>query len=152
MSSTQKILEKKDLSHLDLLYPNFGYDGYENLETPQYLDGCLKYFFQEAAQGSIDFLSDFILKSGIDGKEHKAHKVILACRSDYFVGLFRSKHDTSSLTLDYPSPVIAACLHGIYTGETLLTKDSAQDVFLAADYLNMHEVVKQAIGFLSLHM
>ena len=41
----------------------------------------LKLIFGEAKQGSTDYLSDFTLKSQIDGTEVKAHKIILASQS-----------------------------------------------------------------------
>ena len=112
----------------------------------------VKAFFEESKQGTIDFLSDFTVKSGIDGVEHKAHKMILASQSKYFRGLFRIDPTTSSVTLDFETATIAACLEGIYTGTTPLTTDNVQDTVIAADYLGIDDLVKQATTFIISNM
>ena len=93
----------------------------------------IRLFFEEAKDGSVDFLSDFTLKSGIDGIEHKAHKIILASQSKYFRGLFRNDPNASCVTLDYENSIISACIEGIYTGTTPLSFDNVQDTLIAAD-------------------
>ena len=112
----------------------------------------IKLFFEEAKDGSVDFLSDFTLKSGIDGIEHKAHKIILASQSKYFRGLFRNDPTASSVTLDFENSILSACLEGIYTGTTPLSFDNVQDTLIAADYLGVDELVKQATKFIILNM
>ena len=112
----------------------------------------MKLFFEEAKQGSVDFLSDFTLKSAIDGKENKAHKIILASQSKYFRGLFRNNPNTSSVSLDHEHLVIEACIEGIYTGTTPLSFDTVQDILIAADYLGVDDLVKQASNFIILNM
>ena len=111
-----------------------------------------KLFFDEAKHGSIDFLSDFTLKSGIDDKEYKAHKIILASQSKYFRGFFRNTPNTSSVSLNYDHLVIEACIEGLYTGATPITFENVQDILMAADYLGIDDIVKQATNFIILNM
>ena len=112
----------------------------------------VKAFFEESKQGSIDFLSDFTVKSAVDGVEHKAHKMILASQSKYFRGLFRNDPTAPSVTLDFETATISACLEGIYTGTTPLTFDNVQDTVIAADYLGIEDLVKQATTFIISNM
>ena len=112
----------------------------------------VKAFFEESKQGTIDFLSDFTVKSAIDGVEQKAHKMILASQSKYFRGLFRIDPTTSTVTLDFETSTIAACLEGIYTGTTPLTFDNVQDIVITADYLGIEDLVKQATTFIIANM
>ena len=112
----------------------------------------MKAFFEDAKQGSVDFLSDFTIVSRIDGSEHKAHKIILASQSKYFKGSFRNNPSTSSVSLDFEKITLEACLEGIYTGTTPLTYDNVQDTFIAADYLGIEDLVKQAAKFIISNM
>ena len=112
----------------------------------------IKLFFEEAKQGSVDFLSDFTIKSGIDGIEHKSHKIILASQSKYFRGFFRNNPTESSVSLDFENSIIEACLEGIYTGTTPLTFDNVQDILIASDYLGIEDLVKQAEKFIIFNM
>ena len=112
----------------------------------------MKAFFEDAKQGSVDFLSDFTIVSRIDGSEHKAHKIILASQSKYFKGSFRNNPSTSSVSLDFDKITLEACLEGIYTGTTPLTFDNVQDTFIAADYLGIEDLVKQASKFIICNM
>ena len=112
----------------------------------------MKRFQDDANKGSINLLSDFTLKSEIDGKVCKAHKMILASQSKYFMVLFRNNPNICSTLLHYEHSVIDACLQGIYTGTSSLTGDNVQDILIAADYLGVDDLFNQATDFIILHM
>ena len=63
--------------------------------------------------------------------------LILAGQSKYFRGLFRNDPTEPSVTLDFETATISACLEGMYTGTTPLTYDNDQDTVIAADYLGI---------------
>ena len=63
--------------------------------------------------------------------------LILAIQNKYFRRLFRNDPAAPSVTLDFETATVSACLEGIYTGTTPLTFDNVQDTVIAADYLGI---------------
>jgi len=97
-----------------------------------------------------------ICVQSLDGKKkmsYRAHRCILASRSDHFRGLFSvgmKDSNVGNVTLEIPEPEsFREILRWMYCGELKLTPERAIDVLGAADALCLDEVVDFASSFIS---
>ncbi|XP_035683622.1 endothelial zinc finger protein induced by tumor necrosis factor alpha-like [Branchiostoma floridae] len=94
-----------------------------------------------------DFLCDITLKAS--GQEWRAHKCVLSAYSGYFKSVFAA-YDATEVQLD---PVTEkgfnALLDYMYTAKLVLTKETAQDILVAAGFLEIVNVLSDCSTYLS---
>ena len=84
---------------------------------------------------------DFTIMS-IEGKEVKAHKILLASQSEYFAALFR-KENPQMVSLNFGHEVISSCIKYIYNLEVNITGDNVQDILEFSNYIILVGVVDE---------
>ncbi|KAI8496747.1 transcription coactivator binding [Branchiostoma belcheri] len=94
-----------------------------------------------------DLLCDITLKTA--GQEWRAHKCVLSAHSGYFKSVFAA-YDATEVQLD---PVtekgFSALLDYMYTAKLVLTKETAQDILVAAGFLEIVNVLSDCSTYLS---
>ncbi|RZF34385.1 hypothetical protein LSTR_LSTR008924 [Laodelphax striatellus] len=86
------------------------------------------------------------------GKVMKAHRAILSASCPYFQamfsnGLIEEQKDTIELHTIQPE-ILSSLLDFIYTGEIEITQENVQEIIIAADMLELNEVVLGCTEFL----
>ncbi|XP_044151486.1 kelch-like protein 10 [Bufo gargarizans] len=97
-----------------------------------------------------DKLCDVVIKAS--GVEFNAHKNILCCCSPYFRALFKSSWD-NGIKKYYDIPGVSSetmewILEYAYTQTVQISTDNVQNLFIAADYLNILDLVRLCSEFL----
>ena len=88
-----------------------------------------------------------------NGKEHKAHKLLLVASSPYFKKMFGgqfAESRTKTVSLNLPAQQLGVILAFIYKQKVALTVDNIIECFIDADYLQMStlkNVIKDSISF-----
>ncbi|KAG2460423.1 kelch-like protein 2 [Polypterus senegalus] len=92
----------------------------------------------------------------VDGKKFMCHRVLLASVSPYFRAMFTSPLAESRLTeirLQEVTPeVVQSVIHFVYTGEARLSPDTAEDLFVAANRLQVLPLQDLCSRFLFEHL
>ncbi|XP_023348300.1 kelch-like protein 22 [Eurytemora carolleeae] len=93
------------------------------------------------------FLSDITLVVGQE--KLKAHKLILATQSDFFKGLFRNEKK-DEVTIDICSySTLSTILKYFYTGSSEITIENVQDILVAANFLQVKELIRKCSDFMA---
>ncbi|KAF3694238.1 Kelch-like protein 10 [Channa argus] len=98
-------------------------------------------------------LCDAIVKA--EDVEFQIHKIILCNCSPYFRALFTcwSTEDRKVFNVSNLSPLMMELIiQFAYTGSVMVTEDNVQDLLLAANMLNVVEIVQTCSNFLSEHL
>ncbi|XP_042626943.1 kelch-like protein 5 [Cyprinus carpio] len=92
----------------------------------------------------------------VEGKKFMCHRVLLAAVSPYFRAMFTSPLVESRLTeirLEEVTPsVMETVIHFVYTGEAGLSLDTAEDLFVAANRLQVMPLQDLCSRFLFEHL
>nr|XP_022915944.1 actin-binding protein IPP [Onthophagus taurus]XP_022915945.1 actin-binding protein IPP [Onthophagus taurus] len=82
----------------------------------------------------------------------KAHKAVLAASSNYFQAMFTGglcEKDQNSVELHAISPnTLESLIDFIYSGKVCISQNNVQELMIAADMLEMHEIVSCCSTFL----
>ncbi|XP_034748721.1 kelch-like protein 10 [Etheostoma cragini] len=92
---------------------------------------------------------DAVIK--VEDVEFQIHRVVLCKCSPYFLALFRRWSTPDKKVFDIPglSPdMMQLIIEFAYTGSVSVTEDNAQELLLAADQLNVMDIVQTGCDFL----
>ena len=92
------------------------------------------------------FLHDVTLVSN-EGREVRAHRVILAAQSDYFKGMFRNEKK-ERIDMNMTTETLRVIVKTLYTGQTDINIDNVQDLLEASNYLQAKELNMKCIEFM----
>lgn len=89
---------------------------------------------------------DFIVVDPENQCEHKLHKLILACHSDYFQAIFDSTFMENQLhqtTIQFPDPrhLLPHLFRYMYTGELMVSIDTVVPMLQQAEYYQVTELI-----------
>lgn len=117
---------------------------------------------QEPVSGSVTLLESFsklrdvptdsadIVTLSVQGKQYKAHKLILAARSPYFAKMFESgmlESVSNSVTItDIPPEVMDVILDFIYGKTVKIPNKLAVSLFKASDRLEIPDLTEVVVG------
>ncbi|KAL1132354.1 hypothetical protein AAG570_010310 [Ranatra chinensis] len=86
------------------------------------------------------------------GKVLKAHRSVLSASSPYFQAMFSNglvEEQKDRIEIHYIEPhILTTIIDFIYTGEMTITQENVQDLIVAADMLELKEVVSGCTEFL----
>ena len=94
------------------------------------------------------FLRDFIVKSNEDSETIEAHRIILALNCEYFQGYFKKEPSSDSVILPYSSSILNKCIEHVYTGDTSVTVENAQDILVVSNYLGIIGLIDKSSSFI----
>ncbi|XP_054462486.1 kelch-like protein 10 [Anoplopoma fimbria] len=92
---------------------------------------------------------DAVIK--VEGVAFEVHRVILCKCSPYFLALFRRWSSPDKKVFDIPglsSDMMQLIIEFAYSGSVSVTKENAQELLLAADQLNVMDIVQTCCNFL----
>lgn len=132
LSGTSTDTTFTDTLHIDNIFENF-----EN-------------FYEEQT-----FL-DIVLIAAIDQTKVKAHRVILAAASDYFMGMFslplqESKSDEIQIQ-NMDGSTLISIVEFIYSGDIVLDVETVENIIRAADFLQMKKLITICCQFMVEHL
>ena len=94
---------------------------------------------------------DFRIICNNNNTEVKCHKIILACQTKYFEGLFRQQK-CDHINLDFHSDSVKTCIRYLYTEDISISGDNVQDILIVANYLIIPKIVRICVRYILANM
>ncbi|XP_055909484.1 kelch-like protein 5 [Eupeodes corollae] len=96
---------------------------------------------------------DIVLVAAIDNVKVKAHRIVVSASSDYFMAMFSSTLKESTAEEIVLQNIDGSTLHSIidfiYSGKLELNSDIVQNVLIAADFLQINELIVACCEFMA---